>query len=140
MEPFDKFTGSRKSSDTFEWTQELTIAFKAAIAHLKNINKTFLKKTTNRLILKPDAAKVKTCVGWVLYALRRFEGQDKLLPVTYCTARLPEYMSKWYPCEIEAVGAVLAIDQVAHWINESVHSTIIMPDSMPVVRAANLIR
>ena len=41
---------------------------------------------------------------------------------------------------IEAVGVVLAIDQAAHWINESTKTTIVMPDSMPVVRAANLMR
>ena len=76
----------------------------------------------------------------MLYALRGKDRDQKLLPVTYCTARLPEYMGKWYPCEIEAVGAVLAIDQTAHWINESIHPTVIMPDSMPVVRAANLMR
>ena len=117
MEPFDKFSSSRKPADTVEWTQELSLAFKNAMAHLDEINKTFLPKPTDRLILKPDAAKTNTCIGWVLYALRHVNGKDQLLPVMYCSARLPEYMSRWYPCEIEAVGAVLDIDQVAHWIN-----------------------
>ena len=140
MEPFDKFSGSRKPSDKLEWTPELTLAFKNAITHLEQANKTFLPHPSDHLILKPDTAKTKTCTGWVLYALRRADDKERLLPVMYCSARLPEYMSKWYPCELEAVGSVLAIDQVAHWINESIHPTVVMPDSMPVVKAANLMK
>ena len=140
MEPFDKFVASKKSSDKFEWSPELKIAFKNATAHLKEINKTFLPRPSDQLILKPDTAKVNACTGWVLYALRK-EGQTQtLLPVQYCTARLPDYMKKWYPCELEAVGAVLAIDQSAHWINESLLPTVVMPDSMPVVKAATLMK
>ena len=49
-------------------------------------------------------------------------------------------MKDWYPCELECVGAVLSIDQTSHWINESKHPTTVMPDSMPVVMAANLMK
>ena len=38
--------------------------------------------------------------------------------------------------EKEGVGAVLAIDQVRHWVNESLKPTIVMPDNKPVVEAA----
>ena len=114
--------------------------FKAASAHLDKINETFLPRPTDQLILKPDSAQVKTCTGWVLYASRGSNENKQLLPVQFCTAKRPTYMSKWYPCEVEAVGAVLAIDQAAHWINESNKPTIVMPDSMPVVKAANLMR
>ena len=58
----------------------------------------------------------------------------------YCSAKLADYMKDWYPWELEGVGAVLSIDQVAHWINESKHPTTVMPDSMPVVKAANLMK
>ena len=140
MEPFDRFASSKKSSDKLEWTQELLTAFRNAKSHLSEINKTYIPNPQEQLILKPDAAKVKTSVGWVLYAIRRQEAGDTLLPVMYCSARLPQYMKNWYPCELEAVGVVLAIDQAAHWINEAYNSTVIMPDSMPVVRAANLMK
>ena len=75
------------------------------MSQLPLINKTYLPRPSDQLILKPDAAKIKTCVGWVLYAIRQTSEAPVLLPVLYCTARLPEYMGKWYPCEIEAVGA-----------------------------------
>ena len=140
MDPFDKIVGSKKSGDTLEWTPELIIAFKNAKSQLEKINKTYLPSPEDRLILKPDAAKINTCTGWVLYAVQCSQGKEKLLPVLYCSAKLPEYMGKWYPCEIEAVASVLAIDQSAHWINESIHPTIVMPDSMPVVKAANLMK
>ena len=47
-------------------------------------------------------------------------------------------MENFYPSELEALGAVLAIDQAATWINESNNFTIVMPDSMRVVRAVKL--
>jgi len=76
------------------------------------------------------------CVGWVLYVLR----QDKLFPVVFCSAKLKEYMSKWYPCEKEAVGVVLALDQCSHWIAEATKTTLIGPDSLAVVNAAELMK
>ena len=62
------------------------------------------------------------------------------MPVQYCSAKLPSYMSKWYPCEAEAAGVVVAIEQCRHWINESYLPTLIGPDSRPVVEAANLMK
>jgi hypothetical protein len=100
-------------------------------------NRTFLPHPEDKLILKPDTAKVKTCTGWALYARCKGEGE---WTVQYCSAKLPDYMSAWYPCELECVGAVLSIEQVAHWINESKYPTTVMPDSMPVVKAANLMK
>ena len=76
---------------------------------------TYLPSPSEQLILLPDAMSTTPCVGWVLYVLR----DEKMFPVTFSTAKLKEYMVKWYPCEKEAVGVVLSIDQCAHWINES---------------------
>ena len=140
MAPFDKACGGKPSRDKFDWTPEMRAAFNSASSHLSNINKTFLPNPNDKLILKPDTAKINTCTGWALYAARETSDGVKLLPVQYCSAKLPTYMSKWYPCELEAVGAVLSIEQVAHWINESNHRTTVMPDSMPVVKAANLMK
>ena len=134
----DKATAGRNSRDDMVWTPELRAAFNNATAHLTNINKTFLPNPEDKLVLKPDTAKVKTCTGWALYAVRQEEDGVHLLPVQYCSAKLPDYMSGWYPCKLEGVGAVLSIEQVAHWINESRHPTTVMPDSMPVVKAAKI--
>ena len=117
------------------WT--LVITFKNAQSHLEHINQTYLPHPTDRLILKPDAAKVNTCIVWVLYALRKKPGN---IVQQYCTAKLPEYMGKWYPSKSEAVASVLAIDQSAHWINESRYPTVVMPDSILMVRAAQLMK
>ena len=50
------------------------------------------------------------------------------------------YRSNPTPCELEGTGKVLAIDHVRHWINESNKSTIVLPDSLPVVDIANLMK
>ena len=95
MAPFDKYASSRKSSDPLTWPPDLLLAFKEAKAQLQEINKTYLPKPTDQLILKPDSAKVDTCSGWVLYAQREANNTKQLLPVMFCSARLPEYMGKW---------------------------------------------
>ena len=49
-------------------------------------------------------------------------------------------MSTWTPCEQEAAGAVLAIEQVRHWINESSRPTMVLPDNKPVADTANMMK
>ena len=136
MSPFDSATAGRNSSDKFVWTPTLTAAFNEAMNHLSQINKTYLPTPEEQLLLLPDAMSTSPCVGWVLYVSRN----DKLLPVTFCTAKLKEYMTKWYPCEKEAMGVVLSIEQCAHWINESNLPTMVGPDSLAVVKATEKIR
>ena len=136
LSPFDTATSGKDSKQIFEWTPALTAAFNNAMNHLTKINKTFLPKPDEQLILLPDAMSTSPCVGWVLYVKR----DEKMLPVTYCSAKLKEYMIKWFPCEKEALGVVLALNQCSHWVRESNLPTLIGPDNLAVVKAANLIQ
>ena len=136
MSPFDIATAGKNSSEKFLWTPPLTSAFNQAMQHLEKVNKTYLPSPSEQLILLPDAMTTTPCVGWVLYVVRK----DRLLPVSYCSAKLKDYMAKWYPCEKEAVGVVLSIDQCVHWISESYLPTLVGPDSLAVVNAAELMR
>ena len=95
MAPFDAATSGKGQHEKFVWTPALTSAFNAAMRHLDKINATFLPKPSEQLILLPDAMSVSPCIGWVLYVQR----DGKTLPVSYCTAKLKDYMQKWYPCE-----------------------------------------
>ena len=136
MSPFDSATAGKNSNEKFVWTPSLTSAFNLAMSHLKQINKTYLPRPDEQLILLPDAMSVEPCIGWVLYVMR----DNKALPVMFCTAKLKEYMSRWFPCEKEAVGVVTSIDQCSHWISESQLTTLVGPDCLSVVKAADLIR
>ena len=136
MAPFDSATGDKTSNEKFPWSPALTSAFNLAMRHLSKINQTYLPNPSEQLILLPDAMSTLPCVGWVLYVQR----DAKLLPVVHCTAKLKDYMTKWFPCEKEAVGVVLSIDQCSHWIGESELPTLVGPDSLAVVKAVELIR
>ena len=134
MVPFDKATAGIPSISKFDWTQNdgrLINSFNKAMSSIDRVNSTYLPRPSEQLILLPDASTHHNCVGWALYV----EREDKLLPVQYCSAKLPEYMSKWLPCELEGVGVVVALEQVKHWVNESHLTTLVMPDSKPVVEA-----
>ena len=138
MAPFDTACGGKDSSSLFDWSRPgIFTAFNAATNQLEKIHHTVLPSPNEQLYLMPDTSKINLCTGWVLYTKR--EG-DKLLPVQYASAKLSKYMATWCPCEMEGVGVVLAIDQVRHWINESHHTTIVLPDNKPVVDAANLLK
>ena len=93
-----------------------------------------------QLFLMPDTSKINLCTGWVLYLKRNQNGEEKLLPVQYASAKLKQYMSTWSPCELEGAGVVVAIDQVRHWINESMYTTTVLADNKPVVDAANMMK
>ena len=136
MTPFDSATAGKTSNEAFKWTPALTSAFNEAMNHLEKINKTYLPQPSEQLILLPDAMSTTPCVGWVLYVMRN----NKPLPVSFCSAKLKDYMCKWYPCEKEAIGVVLSLDQCAHWIAESTKPTLIGPDSLAVVKAAELMK
>ena len=153
MEPFDHACKSLPANSAFDWTRPgLIAAFNAATAHLDQVHATYLPKPEEQLALLPDTSTTNHCAGWVLYTQRPSsqrkgktgthaskDGMD-WLPVQYMSGKLAPYMAKWYPCEQEAVGAVMAIDQCRHWINESRHPTWVLPDSKSVVDASNLMR
>ena len=70
MSPSDMATAGKSSVDKFLWTPSLTNAFNKAMDHLKQINKTFLPRPDEQLILLPDAMSVESYIGWVLYVVR----------------------------------------------------------------------
>ena len=137
MAPFDKVAATKPASESFDWTVEGRVAaFNRAKAQIKKINALTLPRPGEKLTLMPDTACEDNCTGWVLYT----ERNGKNLPAQFCSAKLQPYMQGWFPCEKEGVGAVLAIDQCKHWINESLHSTTVLADNKPVVEAANMMK
>merc|ERR1719180_414839 len=141
MMPFDKACASKASSSKFDWTRPgILAAFNTATSHLQEVKTTYLPRPEEQLALQPDTSSSELCTGWALYTLRPSEQGIQWLPVQYASGKLSNYMEGWSPCEKEGVGAVLAIDQVRHWVNESHKPTIVMPDNKPVVQAADLMR
>ena len=141
MMPFDKACSSKASSSKFDWSRPgILAAFNTATSHLKEIKTTYLPRPEEQLVLQPDTSSINLCTGWVLYTLRPSQQGTQWLPVQYASGKLSNYMEGWSPCEKEGVGAVLAIDQVRHWVNESHKTTIVMPDNKPVIQAADLMK
>ena len=141
MAPFDAACAGKPAAEKFDWSSPgILAAFNAATKHLDQVMETYLPHPEEQLALKPDTSDVNLCTGWVLYAKREMKEGPTWLPVQYASAKLHKYMSTWTPCEQEGVGVVLAIDQVRHWINESTKPTLVLPDNMPVVDAADLMR
>ena len=58
MSPFDAATANKNSAEKFLWTPELVSSFNEAMKHLGKINKTYLPRPEEQLILLPDAMSV----------------------------------------------------------------------------------
>lgn len=142
MAPFDAACAGQPSTNKFDWSAPgILAAFNSATKHLDKVMETYLPHPNEQLALMPDTSDINLCTGWVLYAERdQGEGGMTWMPVQYASAKLSNYMSSWTPCEKEGVGAVLAIDQVRHWINEGAKATLVLPDNKAVVEATELMR
>ena len=141
MVPFDTACAGQPSGDRFDWSRPgILAAFNAATKHLSKVTETYLPHPSEQLVLKPDTSQSDLCTGWVMYTGRVGKEGTTWLPVQFASAKLPNYMETWSPCELEGVGAVLAIDQTRHWINESLKPTLVMPDNKPVVEATALMK
>ena len=141
MVPFDTACAGQPSGDRFDWSRPgILAAFNAATKHLGRVTETYLPHPSEQLVLKPDTSQSDLCTGWVMYTGRVSSEGTTWLPVQFASAKLPNYMETWSPCELEGVGAVLAIDQTRHWINESLKPTLVMPDNKPVVEATGLMK
>ena len=142
MAPFDAACAGQPSANKFDWSAPgILAAFNSATNHLAKVMETYMPHPNEQLALMPDTSDINLCTGWVLYAQRdQDKGEVAWVPVQYASAKLSNYMSTWTPCEKEGVGAVLAIDQVRHWINEATKPTLVLPDNKPVVEATELMR
>ena len=125
----------KESKDKIVWTESMIKSFKSAQTALKNPKTITLPKPDDQLILVSDASNSPAAVGSTLYIKRK----DKYHIGGFFSAKVAKHQLLWLPCEVEALGITLSINNFSHQIRESKQCTKFLTDSKPCVQAFELL-
>ena len=136
LDALEQATADRDTKEEFVWTHELEQRFREAKEAVPKMHTLYLPAPEDRLMLVPDGSSKTPGIGHVLYAIK---GEEKL-PVRFHSLKLPDNVSRWSPCEVEALAFATGIEAEYDLIRESKHPLLICPDSKVVADAVALIR
>ena len=124
--PLEKMiSGSLAPNTKIAWSDDQLHVFRAAQAKLKDAKSIVLPKPTDVLQIVTDAAVLPQAVGAVMYAIRN----GKPLLAGYYNSKLPEYKTRWLPCELEGVAIGAALTHFGPYLRESLHKPVVLTDS-----------
>ena len=135
LSQLENSVAGKESKDKIEWTESLTTSFKSAQAALKCPKTITLPNPNDELFLVSDASNSPAAVGSTLYIKRN----GKFHIGGFFSAKVGKHQLLWLPCELEALGITLSINNFSHQIRESKHCTKFLTDSKPCVQAFELL-
>ena len=136
LDCFDVALAGKPPKTPIQWTEEMKRNFSLLKDRAENdIHALAIPSTNERLILLPDATVKSPGIGFVLMVKR-----DKFYPVLFLSFKLKQYHQLWFPCEQEALGAAVAVEQSSYYISQSKHPTVVAVDSKPVYEAYQLMK
>ena len=86
-----------------------------------------------QLFIVPDAASRPPALGFILFVHREPLSE----PVMFVTWKLGEPYWSWSPCELEGLGASIAVEKCAFYILRSTKPTLVFPDNKQDLQAFN---
>ena len=136
LSPLENMMKGKNSKDKIEWTDYLSDAFKKSQDALLSAKNITIPRPSDRLCIITDASAYPGGIGATLYAIR---GGKPHLAGFYNT-KLPEFQSRWLPCELEAVAIAAAINHFSPLIIQSELKPQILTDSKPCCDAAEKLK
>ena len=137
MAPFEKLCGGRDSNEPLEWNNDPDNSFKESQAvALTDIKKLALPHPDEQLFIVPDAASRPPASGFILFVSRETRAE----PVMFITWKLSDSYWLWSLCELEGLGASLAVEKCAFYILRSSKPTLVFPDNKQVIQAFNKLK
>ena len=135
LHPLEQVVGSRASSERIVWNEDLTTAFNKAKLAVSRPEGIYVPRREDRLVTSSDFSNDKQSIGGLLTIIRTENGVEKRLLGGHYSAKIEGVRKNWFPCDGEAYGMQRVIQHFAHFIRDSVHDTVHLTDSMPVVMA-----
>ena len=142
MSPFEKLCGGKESKDKIDWSEELEFQFTESqkIAQ-KDIKTLALPRPDEQLFIVPDAAcrdmaSKEPALGFILFVHRETGAE----PVMFVSWKMGADYWKWSPCDLEGLGASIAVDKCAFFILRSTKPTLVFPDNKQVLQAFNKLK
>ena len=132
----EKMTSDKPSSQKLEWSPPLIEDFLKARKEIKTLDKVYLPKKEDQLVLTSDYCKIG--INATLWAMV----EEKFFVVSRMSTKLEKAQENLLPCDGEATAIYVAA-KCAYFsthILSSIKKTIALLDSKPVVQAANLLK
>ena len=136
LAPLEEAIKGKSGNEKIQWSSSLSNTFKRAQESLSNAKTLTVPIPSDTLWIVTDAAVRPSAVGATLYTVR----EGKPLLAGFFNAKLPEFQSRWLPCEMEALGIAMALNHYAPLIIESEEKPIILTDSKPCIQAVSKLR
>ena len=137
MAPFEKLCAGKDSKLKIEWNGDLEENFKVAKkAADNNIRNLALPHPDEQLFIVPDAAcrdseSKKPALGFILFVHREPQAE----PVMFVSWRMGDEYWLWSPCDLEGLGASIAVEKCSFFILRSNKPTLVFPDNKCVIQA-----
>ena len=118
MNPFDTLCGGKDTKEIISWTEELSDSFiESQKVAQTNIHKLALPQPDEQLFIVPDSCSRPPATGFILFVSRKDSDQkQRAEPVMFVTWKLSDLHWLWSPCEIEGLGASIAVDKCSFYI------------------------
>ena len=143
MEPFDKLCGGKDSKLKITWDDGLLQCFyQSQQLAQTNIHKLALPNPSDQLFIVPDSCSRPPATGFILFVSKPLSSSTKPAaePVMFVSWWLSDAHWDWTPCEIEGLGASIAVDKCSFYILRSTKPTLVFPDNKINVQAFNKLK
>ena len=137
MDPFEQLCAGKDSKEKLDWNESLEKLFRESqkVAQT-DVKKLALPRPDEQLFIVPDAASRPPALGFILFVKREPQAE----PVMFVTWKLPESYFSWSPCELEGLGASIAVEKCSFYILRSSKPTLVFPDNKQVIQAFNKLK
>ena len=136
LSKLEEFVAGKPSSHKLQWNDDLITEFESAKKHAGRLDKIYLPKPSDQLVLTSDYS--KKGISATLWAVV----EDKFLVVSRMSCKLDKSQEKLLPCEGEATAQFVAgkCPYIKTYILASDLKTISLLDNKPTVQAAALLK
>ena len=136
LSPLEAAIRGKNGKENINWSDDLINSFKKAQQSLLHAKTITIPKPSDTLWIVTDAAVRPSAIGATLYAVR----DNKPLLSGFFNAKLPDFQTRWLPCEVEGLAVAAALNHYAPLIIQSANKPQVLTDSKPVVQAVQKLR
>ena len=136
LAPLEEEIKGKDSKEKILWSDTLTAAFESSQRALQDAKTITIPRPSDRLCISTDASVKPGAVGATLYAVR----DGKQLLAGFYNCKLPEFQTRWLPCEVEGLAIATALNHFSPVIIQSHQKPQVITDSKPCVEAVQKLR
>lgn len=134
--PLESAIRGKTGKEKVEWSSSLQEAFHKAQQTLLDAKTITVPIPSDTLWIVTDAAVRPFAIGATLYTVRN----GKALLSGFFNSKLPEFQTRWLPCEVEGMAVAASLNHYAPLIIQSHEKPQVLTDSKACVQAVQKLR